>query len=50
MLQRDTAAPHARTGIGTGFDSGPGENERAAMRFAAHDGDEGHGVAHERLA
>jgi hypothetical protein len=50
MLERDTTAPHAPTEISTGFDTGPIANARAAMRFVKHDRDEGHGVAHKRLA
>jgi hypothetical protein len=50
MLERDTTTPRATTEIGTGFDSGPLANARAAMRFVKHDRDEGHGIAHRRPA
>jgi hypothetical protein len=50
MLERDTTAPHAPTENGTGFDSGPVANARAAMRFLKHDRDEGHGISHRRPA
>jgi hypothetical protein len=50
MLERDTSAPHAPTENCTGFDSGPAENARAAMRFVIRDRDEGHGISHKRPA